>query len=522
MNKNQRKNQRFEELYKEISKDGKIIYSGTLLERAAKNWPHNIAIICADQKITYQELYNRAANLSLELKQLGLQKQDRVILFYENSIEFYVAYYGIWQAGGVVAALNIFLGQKELEHIIKDCSPKIIITSSTLVEKVNLAFEALKSAGFSGELPKIITDLSGNANKNLPENFIIEQLEPESMAALLYTSGTTGMPKGVMLSSKNIMTNLVQGASLLNVTPKDSVYGALPLFHALMQNACLWGAVYVGGTTILVPKIDRKNLIDGLKQKPTIIIAVPALFGLFCMMKNLDFSRVKYFFCGGDALPDKIRMYFSLIYGRKICNGYGLTETSPLIAVDTDDYVQPTDTVGYPAHGIECQIRDDQNNVLDSNNTNNIGVLWVKGDNIMLGYYNAKEATEKVLNNNWLNTGDLAKFDSSGKIVLAGREKDLIVNKGLKIYPQEVENVLMSHPAVFKVGVVGQKVDDTEIPVAFIATKEKDTEKLKLELQDLCSRNLAHYKHPRNYFFKDDLISTATGKVDKKALRQEL
>ena len=513
------KKERFEELHKEISQDGKIIYAGTLLERAAKNWPQNTAIICGEQKINYKDLYSRASNLSVELKQYGLSKNDRAILFYENSIEFYVGYYGIWQTGAVVAALNIFLGQKELEHIIKDCSPKIIITSSTLVEKVNLAFESLKSSGLQGELPKIITDLTHLENKEFPQNFEVTKLEPEEMSALLYTSGTTGMPKGVMLSSKNIMTNMVQGSSLLDVTPSDSVYGALPLFHALMQNSCVWGAVYVGGTTILVPKIDRRNLIDGLKQKPTIIIAVPALFGLFCMMKNLDFKQVKYFFCGGDALPDKIRMYFALIYGRKINNGYGLTETSPLIAVDTDDYIGPTDTVGYPAYGIECQIRDENNNVL---NDGHIGVLWVKGDNIMLGYYSAKEATEKVLQNGWFNTGDLARFDKSGKIVLAGREKDLIVNKGLKIYPQEVENVLMSHPSVFKVGVVGQKVDETEIPVAFIATKEKDLEKLKRELQDMCTRNLANYKHPRNYIFKDDLASTATGKIDKKALRQEL
>jgi long-chain acyl-CoA synthetase len=323
-----------------------------------------------------------------------------------------------------------------------------------------------------------------------------------------------------MLSSDNIVINAIQGIARFEIGPQERVFCALPLFHSLPQNICMWSAMIVGATAIIVEKIERRTLLKGIAQKPTMVVAVPALYGLFCMLKTIRFGNVKYFLSGGDALSDKIRGLFELIYGRKLCNGYGLTEASPFIAIDVDDYTQPTNTIGKPFVGIEVSIRDEHGEELRKGS---IGTLWIRGPNIMLGYYKAPEATRAIIKNGWLNTGDLAYLTSTGKIVLAGRERDLISNKGLKIYPQEVENILLTHPQVLQAAVIGiRDSENEEIPVAFIASKEQDTLTLIEQLRALCSRSLASYKIPRQYYIRRELPVTTTGKVNKKLLLAEL
>ena len=502
--------QRFNELYQSLTTDGTLMHVSKLLERAARLWPKNTMLICMDERITYKELYYRAVLLAHQLQSLGVKKNERVIIFYENSVEFYVAYFAVWQAGGIVAPLNVFLHEDEFMRIIHDAQPRVLILSPHLkakLEKLPPDLPVITDIDITGQLPKTIPSLQ------------TEPQDPHDVAALLYTSGTTGFPKAVMLSSTNIIVNAIQGISRFAFSPKDKVFCPLPLFHSLPQNICVWANTILGSTAIIAPKIDRKTIIKGLSYKPTIVVAVPALYGLFCMMKTLNFKKVRYFAAGGDALSDKIRSFFALIYGRKICNGYGLTETSPFLSVDCDDYTQPTNTVGRPFHGIQAAIKDSQGLLLPQGQ---IGTLWVKGDNIMLGYYNAPEATAAILVDGWLNTGDLAYLTKEGKIVLAGRERDLISNKGLKIYPQEVENILLSHPAVMQAGVIGAQENDEEIPVAFIASKEAEQEKLIRELKSLCARHLAPYKIPRQFYIKKELPITTTGKVDKKLLKKEL
>lgn len=510
--------QRFNELYQEFcidnNLDNNLIDASLLLPKAVNNWPDNIAVICQDKSITYKELYDRSLIIANKLHKLGVKQNDRVIVFYENSIEFYIAYFAVWNIGAIVTPLNVFLSTQELEHIIKDSKPSAIIISPSLISRLDTSS--------LDKLPPLISDLTNNTNNNITEinNIITINITRsiDDTAAILYTSGTTGFPKGVMLSSRNIIVNALQAISRFEIEAQERVYCALPLFHSLPQNICLWTCTAVGATAIIVPKIDRKNLLTGLKYKPTIVVAVPALYGLFCIMKTIEFGPVRYFFSGGDALSDKTRMYFELIYRRKICNGYGLTETSPFISVDIDDFAQATSNVGRPFIGIDCSFRDENNNEVAPGS---IGTLWVKGDNIMRGYYNAQQATDAILKDGWLNTGDLAYLDKNGKIVLAGRARDLIINKGIKIYPQEIENVLLSHHSVLQAGVVGIEHNQEEIPVAFIASKEQDYPALISGLKQLCKRNLASYKIPREFIVKKDLPLTATGKVDKKRLKAE-
>ena len=503
---------RFDQLYETLLKDGKLMFAGRLLQRATQMHGDTIAIIYENSAISYKKLYALASALSKKIVvQYGLKPRDKALISFENSPQFYIAYFALWQAGIVVAPVNTFLKEKELAHIIADAQPVIILTSSDRLELFKQSAE---------NLPPIVTEKDiDDMDENSEIADTIVDLEPEELAALLYTSGTTGLPKGVMLSSKNIMTNVLQIAALLGKPAQERIFGILPLFHSFAQNTCVWSAIFYGITIILVPKIERRHILEGLEHKPTIFLGVPALYGLLCLMKTAPLESVRLFVSGGDALPDKIRAAFGLIYRRKLVNGYGLTETTPVISANLDEETVPASNVGAPLVGIKCAIRDDQGNDLPQGS---IGVLWVKGDNIMLGYYNAPEATAKVLINHWFNTGDLAYLDSLGRIVITGREKDLIIHKGFNIYPQEIENVILLHPNVIRAAVVGIQDADGEVPVAFIQVRTADNG-IERDLKKLCMQHLATYKVPRQFYCDTkDLPATATGKIDKKALRAQL
>lgn len=500
----------FKQLYQECLRDGKLMFVGRLLWRAAQFNGDGVALIYQERKITYKQLYVQVCALSKKIiERHALRPRDRALICFDNSPEFYIAYFALWQAGVVVAPVNTFLKEKELAHIITDAQPSLILTSSdrvALFEKTGVT------------LPPLMTEQdieSVDAMSSLSRDSIVD-LEPEELAALLYTSGTTGLPKGVMLSSKNIMSNVLQIASLLGISHHERLLGILPLFHSFAQNTCVWASIFYGVTIILVPKIERSYIMDALRHKPTVFLGVPALYGLMCLMKNAPLDSVRLFISGGDALPDKIRTGFSLLYRRKICNGYGLTETSPVISVYLDNATAPTSNAGKPLYGIQCVIRDENGNVLPKNT---IGVIWIKGDNVMMGYYHEQEMTEKVLKNGWFDTGDLGYLDDNGAIVITGRQKDLIINKGFNIYPQEIENVILSHPNVLRAGVIGKHDGDGEIPVAFVQIRAAQPN-IEKELRALCMSHLAAYKVPRKFICDTkDLPATATGKVDKKVLR---
>lgn len=500
--------------------NGELLYVGKLLKNAAEKYGDDEALIGQDRTLNYKEFYFRSVLLSEHLKKQGVKPRDRVLLYCENSLEFYLFYFAIWQIGAVVAPINLFLHERELAHVINDAQPAAICTTTKLAQNL----ENLVKSGAVAHLPAVLTQETINWNlptpalfKNIHPNFRVIALKPDEMCLLLYTSGTTGVPKGVMLSSRNVLTNSLQAyARLKTISPeRERFFAVLPLFHVFAQNSCLWLPVMSGSSVIVVSRIDRSLILEGLKKKPTLFFGFPALYGLLCLMRNAPLDSVKLFVSGADALPDKIRAAFGMIYGRKICSGYGLTEASPVVAINQVNQEAATNFVGHPMVGLECDIRDENEKSLAQGQ---VGSLWIKGDNIMLGYYNASEATAKILKNGWLNTGDLAQLDEQGNIVIQGRLKDLIIHKGFNIYPQEVENVLLMHPAVFKAAVIGKdEVASGQVPVAFVAVKVKDADMEEI-LRQFCSANLASYKIPRKIICVDDLPMNAAGKVDKKQL----
>lgn len=490
--------------------DGELLDVAEILQRGSELWPDTTAYICGDDEISYAKLFQASAHITYRLKELGVQKNDRVIIFYANSIEFFIAYFAIWQIGAIVAPLSVFLSNEEFIRIVHDAAPAACIISDELLEKIPHDTQS--------QLPALIRTshlLDARNNQNFAHIEIIKR-DKHALAAFLYTSGTTGFPKAVMLSSYNILYNTAQLLASIEIDFQTRAFCPLPLFHCLPQNICAWATSLVGGTAITVSKIDRKSIIQAIEKKPNIIVAVPAIYGLFCMLKTLDFSSVKYFASGADALPEKIRTGFELIYRRKIINGYGMTECSPFISAQLEDHTAPLSFVGKPFPGIAVSIRNEHNEEVPFPE---IGTIWLKGSNIMQGYYNAPEATEAILQDGWLNTGDLGRI-TYGNIELCGRLRDLIINKGLKIYPQEIEQILLTHPKISAAAVVGQKIDTEEVPVAFVTSN--DTVELEKELLELCKAKLASYKIPRKIIIRSELPMNQTGKINKKKLSEEL
>lgn len=506
--------ERYAKLKEYISiNNGEFLNLGQLLDFANTRFAKNIALIYKDQKINYQKLFWYAATFANKIKEKDIKPRDRVLLFFENSLEFFIGYYAIAQVGAVVVPLNTFLKDRELQHIIQDAQPALLIASSALLEKLKEEHIALKVP----ILTEKDMDLQISDHGSLES--VPAYLHPDEMAALLYTSGTTGLPKGVMLSAKNIFTNCIQTIARFGMVQDERIFGVLPFFHSLAQLTYIWAPLLMGCTVIIVPKIDRRAILNNLVHQPTIFIGVPALFGLLCLMKTVPLEGINYFITGGDAMPDKIRASFEMLYNRKIGAGYGLSETSPVLTADLEDKAEPTSNVGTPLLGIEVEIRDEHGLVVKNNS---IGQIWVKGDNVMLGYYNEPSKTDQVIKEGWFDTGDLGYFSCGGKLIVTGRVKDLIAHKGFKIYPQEVENVILMHPNVLRVAVIGLVDEDVgEIPIAFVQLKEPE-ELMEVTLQEFCARNLASYKVPRKFICSlEQLPLTAMGKVDKKMLRQK-
>ncbi|MBM3887052.1 long-chain fatty acid--CoA ligase [Candidatus Dependentiae bacterium] len=509
----------FEQIKASCMINGELMFVGDLLLQAYQKYPDKVALHAPDRMITFFQLYALAQQVAKVFRQHGVKARNRVIIYYENSIEFYIGYYAAWMLHAVATPVNTYLHAKELAHVIKDSDSKVIFTQPSFVA----VLEGLVTDGFISALPHILTHDVIDWSVTRPSEVIVpdERLTPDDLALLLYTSGTTGVPKGVMLSSRNALTNALQAYPRfrsVGLVDGERFFCVLPLFHAFAQVACIWIAALTGSTVIIVPRIDRKLILEGLQKQPTVFFGFPALYGLLCLMKTAPLDTIKLFVSGADALPDKIRSGFAMIYGRRICSGYGLTEASPVVAINTDNEERPTNEVGNPVCGIDLQLRDDNGVVVKKGE---VGTLWIKGDNIMLGYYRSQEATAQILVDGWLNTGDLVSVDELGRIAIRGRSKDLIIHKGFNIYPQEIENVLLKHPNVFKAAVVGKAEDISgQIPVAYVAVRSADHKMTEEGLRKLCNEYLAAYKVPRQIICLDDLPMNATGKVDKKQLRQ--
>ena len=499
------------------------------VEENARRFSRKPALFEEKIKVRWKELKHYVDSFARYLELIGVRKGDNVAMLMSNSKEFIIAFLAIGKLGAVPVPLNTFLKRAELEYILKDCGARLIITQGKFAD-------LLKGIEENTEIEKFIWSEGAptldDRNLSFEEGLTIEdyehikpQADLEDLAVMLYTSGTTGKPKGVMLTYKNIFSNIENIVRVFEIKPKDRFIVYLPMFHAFTLTATVLLPLYTASPIVIVKSImPFSNVIkQTLLKRVTVFMGVPEVFNALSKAKLpwyfMWFNRIRYFVSGGAPLPlDTLERMRKKFKRAVLLEGYGLSECSPVVSVNLPHKQKPL-SVGPPLPDYEVKIVDEELMELP---TGEVGEIIVKGDCVMKGYYNNPYETENTIVNGWLRTGDLGYVDEDGFIYIVDRKKDLIICKGMNIYPREVEEVLMSHPKVDLCAVVGRKdPHHGEIPVAFIKPVEGE-ELSESELRSFLKDKLANYKIPRQFIFVEDLPKNATGKVLKRVLREKL
>ncbi len=483
----------------------------------------------------------------------GLESGDRVAIMMPNLLQYPVVVFGILRAGMIAVNVNPLYTARELEHQLNDSGARSIVVlenfASTLqsvlpttaietviVTKVGDHFPFLKRVATNfvvKRIKKIVPPWAIQtavsylhalvAGKDLSYREVV--LGSEDIAFLQYTGGTTGVAKGAMLTHRNIVSNVLQAAAWARpfITEREGiVVTPLPLYHAFSLTANLFCFVELGGHNILItnPR-DLPSLIKELKRGPfTYITGVNTLFAALLnspAFASIDFSQLRVSMGGGMAVQSSVSDEWKALTGQSLTQGYGLTETSPIVCANPLDDRAFNGSVGLPLPSTEVIICDDDGTMLGANEA---GEICVRGPQVMKGYWNQPEATAEILSDNgWLKTGDIGRMDAQGFIYIEDRKKDLILVSGFNVYPNEIENVVVGHPDVLEAAVIGVPDQRTGEAVKLFAVK-KNPALTEAQLIEHCRENLTGYKIPREVIFRDELPKTNVGKVLRRALRE--
>jgi|Deesub1362A_J573_1020465.scaffolds.fasta_scaffold00216_50 long-chain acyl-CoA synthetase len=513
------------------------------LRDSARKFPDRVAIIHRGVEYTYSELNKLAERFATALYNFGIQKGDRVAIYLPNIPQFIVSYYGTMMAGGVVVACNAMYREKELAHQVNDSGARIIITLDELYPVVKnikemTSLEEIIVTGRGDLLPPLLS-LSGKTDppdgthdmvqlisKHLPDPPDIPIDPKEDLAVLQYTGGTTGVPKGAMLTHYNLLVDQVQEMVWWNAKEGQEVAIIfLPVSHIYGMNWCMNAHIYVGGTIVLIERFDPTEVLKAVnKFRPTFFYGVATAYIAFLdhpEIDETDFSSVKVCFSAAAPLPPEVKRRWKEVTGVDIIEAWGLTEASPCLTCTPLGMVREK-LIGIPIPDTEVKVVDVDTGE-EELKPGEVGELIGKGPQIMKGYWNKPEETEKAIRNGWLYTGDLGYMDEEGCFYFVDRKKDMINVSGYKVWPDEVENVLYGHPAIKEVAVVSSP--DTyrgEVPKAFVVLREdfkgKVTEK---DIIKFCKDKLAAYKVPRAVEIRDDLPKTPVGKILRRVLRDQ-
>ncbi|TQR16176.1 long-chain-fatty-acid--CoA ligase [Psychrobacillus soli] len=525
------------------------------LTRTYNKFPEKIAIHFMGRDVTYKELYESSLKFANYLQMVGVQKGDRVAIMLPNCPQGVIGYYGALYAGAIVVQTNPLYTEREISYQMKDSGAKVILALDILYPRISKVIketqlENIILTGIKDYLPfpknlvypfiqkkqygfSVKVEHRG-MNHLFPEIMKVAKANPiempfdfeEDIALLQYTGGTTGFPKGVMLTHKNLISNASMCDAWLYKCKKgeESILGILPFFHVYGMTTVLILAVMLGNRMILLPKFDIETALKTIdKQKPTLFPGAPTIYiGILNHpdVKKYDLSSIVACLSGSAALPVEVQEKFEQVTGGRLVEGYGLTETSPVALANliySDNRVKGS--VGIPWPDTDAAIFS-----LESTTPlppGEIGEIVVKGPQVMKGYWNRPEETEMTMRDGWLLTGDLGYMDESGYFYVVDRKKDMIIAGGYNIYPRDVEEVLYEHPAIQECVVAGvPDVYRGETVKAYIVLKE-GFEVTEEELNKFCRENLAAFKVPRIYEFRKELPKTAVGKILRRTLIEE-
>lgn len=524
-----------------------------LFEKSCREYQDLAAFTCLDVSITYDELEKQSRYFAAYLQnELKLKKGDRVAIMLPNILQYPVVTFGALLAGLTVVNMNPLYTAPEVQHLLDSSGAETIIVLSNFAKTVE---KALPHVTLKNIIVTDIGDLLGGVKKPIV-NFVVKyikrlvpsyqipnarklsdvlnqgkllnyqnpQLTGKDIAFLQYTGGTTGHPKAAVLTHRNIVANVLQCKAWLDgaVDPgNDIILGALPLYHIFSLTVCCMAFMVVGGECLLIPNPrDMKGFLNTLSKKSvTIFIGLNTLFAGMLAHPNfqkVDFSRLKLTVSGGMATQASVAEEWHRKTGHPVVQGYGLTEASPVVSINPVDLAQFKAGIGLPVPSTDVKICDEQGDVLPLGEA---GELCIKGPQVMQGYWHEPEETQNTFDEEgWLRTGDIAYMDKEGFIYIVDRKKDMILVSGFNVYPNEIEEVLSSHPDIQEVSVVGVPSEQTgEAIKAFIVTSNASlTEK---EIIDYCHQSLTGYKIPRLIEFRDELPKSHVGKVLRKDLK---
>ncbi|MGQ9759206.1 MAG: long-chain-fatty-acid--CoA ligase [Candidatus Methanomethylicaceae archaeon] len=495
----------------------------SIVSNSAERFGEKTAIIWNDYKYTFKDLDRMSNKFANALLGIGQAKGDRVCIFMQNSPEFIISHFGILKSGGITVPLNVMYRKRELVHMINDSGANIIVTSES-----NLPY-LMEVRGDLKSLKDIIVTSqdapSGclsfykllNGADERPTNITNSD---EDIATICYTSGTTGLAKGAMISHSNFLSNIRTLSELWELAPEDRLMMALPMFHVHGLGIAVHGMVYCGYTMVLLEKFEAKKVIEGIsKYKCTVFMGVPTMYIKLLEVdpSGYDLSSMRLWTVGSAPMPVEALDKFRRKYGFELLERYGMTETAVVITSNPLRGKRKPGSVGKPIPGVEVRIVDDEDNELP---TNEVGEIVVRGPSVMKGYWNKPQETEEAFRNGWFHTGDLGRMDEEGYLYIVGRKKEMIISGGFKVFPREVEEVLHAHPKVKEVAVVG--IPDPirgESVKAYVVLKDGENA-MESEFDEFCRRNLAAFKVPRVYEFVNAIPRTPSGKVLNKVLSQ--
>jgi long-chain acyl-CoA synthetase len=488
----------------------------SILAESALRHPERTALVAGPERLSYAQLWEQARRYAARMRALGIGPGDRVALLILNTPDFPRAYYGALALGAVIVPVHALLTPEEIAFILADSGAKLLVCGGPLVRSGTAGAEA---AG----VPVLVADL--------PEDRPIETIatrEPQDDAVILYTSGTTGKPKGAVLTQNNIILNAdVCVSDLFYVECEDVFLGALPLFHAFGQTVVMNAAFRAGASLVLMPRFDGAAALDlMIEQGVTVFAGVPTMYIalLEAAKARAERPRLRVAVAGGSSLPLVVLEAFESSFGTPIYEGYGLSETSPVASFNQRDFGRKPGTVGRGIWGVELDIAsaelDERIELLAAGE---LGEIVIRGHCVFKGYLNNPQATRSAIVDGWFRSGDLGTKDADGFITIVDRKKDLIIRGGYNVYPREVEEVLMRHPGVKQVAVIGipHETHGEEV-VAVIVRSDEGMGVTDETIIAWSQEHLARYKYPRYVHFIEAMPLGPSGKVLKRELRDRL
>jgi len=507
-----------------------------LLDDTARRHPDRDAVVLGDSRLDYRTLNAKANAVANLLVSRGIKPGDKVALSCPNLPQFPAVYFAILKTGAVVVPLNVLLKGREVAYHLEDSDAKAYVCFEGTPE---LPMAAEGWAGFTQadrcETFFLITATPGaespiegaetlhSAVAGQPATFETVVTEATDTAVILYTSGTTGQPKGAELSHANLLLNALTCNRQFGVVEHEVHLITLPLFHSFGSTVQMNAGIAVGATLVLLPRFDAVKALGLLQQEDvTFFAGVPTMYwGLLgALTDDVDVDHIaanlRVAVSGGASLPVEIIKQFKDRFHVQILEGYGLSETSPLATFAEAGRAPRPGSIGVPIWGVECALVDDDWNVVEGTDT--VGEIAIRGHNIMKGYYNRPEATAEVMRDGWFRTGDLARRDEDGYYYIVDRAKDMIIRGGFNVYPREVEEVLMTHASVSLAAVIGVPHDSHGEEVKAYVILHSGAETTEQELLAWGKEQMAAYKYPRMVEFVTALPMTSTGKILKREL----